>query len=485
VTETDVAIVGAGFGGLGAAVRLGQAGFHDVLVLERAADVGGTWLANTYPGCQCDVPSNLYSFSFAPNPDWTRSYPEQPQLLEYLRDVARRFGVYERTRLNCEVTGATWSADAGRWLLETTAGPVRARVLVAAPGLLSTPTPPRLPGLDRFGGTLFHSADWDHGHDLAGERVALIGTGASAIQLGPRIQPDVARLDVYQRTPPWILPHADRAIPPALRRLYRRIPAVQRAARHGVFALREAALATGMAFLPALLRPAEVVGRAHLAAQVRDPALRRRLVPRYELGCKRVLISNDWYPMLTQPNVELVTAPIAEVTGRGIRTADGTEREVDTIIAATGFTPTDPPIARIIRGRDGRTLADTWQGSPRAYLGTAVAGFPNLFLIYGPNINLGHSSMVYMLEAQVHYLLEALRAMRDRGTRTVEVRPEVQVAYNDQLDRRLGRTIWNAGHCASWYVDRTGRNSTMWPGYLFQFRRRLDRFEPSEYALAA
>jgi cation diffusion facilitator CzcD-associated flavoprotein CzcO len=208
-------------------------------------------------------------------------------------------------------------------------------------------------------------------------------------------------------------------------------------------------------------------------------------MPRYELGCKRVLLSNDWYPMLTQDNVELVTAPIAEVTERGVRTADGVEREVDTIVAATGFTPTDPPIARLIRGRDGRTLADVWAGSPRAYLGTAVAGFPNLFLVYGPNINLGHSSMVYMLEAQVHYLLEALRAMRDRGTDTVEVRPEVQAAYNDELDRRLERTIWNAGHCASWYVDRTGRNSTMWPGYMFQFRRRLQRFEPSEYALAA
>src|SRR4051794_29756925 len=322
--ETEVAIIGAGFGGLGAAIRLTQAG-HDVLVLEREPDVGGTWLSNTYPGCQCDVPSNLYSFSFAPNPDWTRSYPEQPQLLEYLRGVARRFGVYERTRLNCEVSSATWSPDQERWLLETSTGPVRARMLVAAPGLLSTPAPPRLPGLDRFAGTLFHSADWDHGHDLTGERVALIGTGASAIQLGPRIQPDVARLDVYQRTPPWILPHADRAIPPALRRLYRRVPALQRAARQGVFALREAALATGMAYRPALLRPAQVVARAHLAAQVRDPALRRRLVPRYELGCKRVLISNDWYPMLTQPNVELVTAPIAEVTERGVRTADGVE----------------------------------------------------------------------------------------------------------------------------------------------------------------
>jgi cation diffusion facilitator CzcD-associated flavoprotein CzcO len=482
--ETEVAIIGAGFGGLGAAIRLSQAG-HDVLVLEREPDVGGTWLSNTYPGCQCDVPSNLYSFSFAPNPDWTRSYPEQPQLLEYLRGVARRFGVYERTRLNCEVAGATWSADDGRWQLETSDGPVRARVLVAAPGLLSTPSVPHLPGLDRFAGTVFHSADWNHEHDLAGERVALIGTGASAIQLGPRIQPLVRRMDVYQRTPPWILPHADRAIAPALRRLYRRVPALQRAARQGVFALREGALATGMAFLPPLLRPAEIVARAHLYSQVRDPDLRRRLVPAYELGCKRVLISNDWYPMLTQPNVELVSAPIAEVTEHGIRTGDGTERQVDTIIAATGFTPTDPPIARLIRGRDGRTLADTWGGSPRAYLGTSVAGFPNLFLVYGPNINLGHSSMVYMLEAQIHYLIEALRAMGARGAATAEVRPEVQAAYNDQLEHRLGRTIWNAGHCASWYVDRTGRNSTMWPGYSFQFRRRLERFEPSEYALAA
>jgi cation diffusion facilitator CzcD-associated flavoprotein CzcO len=481
--QVEVAIIGAGFGGLSAAIRLKQEGMDDFVVLEREADVGGTWFVNTYPGCQCDVPSNLYSFSFAPKPDWTHSYPEQPQILEYLRDCARRFGIYAHTRLNCEVTGATWATDDGRWLIETSRGSVRARVLVPAAGLLSTPTVRGIPGIERFQGTRFHSAAWNHEHDLRGERVALIGTGATAIQIGPRLRPVVGRMHVFQRTAPWILPHTDRPVSPRLHRLYRRAPFVQRAARAGVYVQREALLATGMAYRPALLKATELIARAHLRRQVADPELRRRLVPDFAIGCKRMLLSDDWYPMLSSPNVELVTAPIERVTERGIRTTDGVEREIDTIVAATGFTPTEPPIARLLHGRDGRSLAAAWNGSPQAYLGTAIAGFPNLFLIYGPNVNLGHSSMVYMLEAQTHYLLEALRGMRRRGAMIAEVRPEVQARWNEEVQRRLQGTIWNIGGCASWYLDRNGRNSVMWPEYTFNFRRRANRFEPSEYHL--
>jgi cation diffusion facilitator CzcD-associated flavoprotein CzcO len=480
--QTDVAIIGAGFGGLGAAIRLKQQGTHSFVVLERAADVGGTWFANTYPGCQCDIPSNLYSFSFAPKPDWTHSYPEQPQILEYIRECARRFGILDHTRLNCELTGATWLASEGRWQLETTDGPLLARILIAAPGLLSEPALPAIPGLQDFGGKIFHSAAWDHEHDLTGERVALFGTGASAVQIAPRIQPLVGRLNVFQRTPPWVLPHADRRISPWLQRAYRAMPGLQRLARAGVYVIHEG-IGLGMAYEPRLLKGAELVGRAHLRRQVADPDLRRRLSPTYAAGCKRILLSNAWYPALTAPNAEVVTDPISEVTERGVLTSEGTEREVDTIVCATGFAPTDPPLARLILGSDGRTLSEVWAGSPQAYLGTAVAGFPNLFLLYGPNLNLGHSSIIYMLEAQIHYVLEALRVLRERGADTLDVRPEVQESWNAELQGRLRRTIWNTGGCKSWYLDANGRNSVQWPGFTFDFRRRVDRFDPGDYVL--
>ncbi len=480
--EVEVAVVGAGFGGLGMAIRLKQEGIEDFVVLERAPDVGGTWFANTYPGCQCDVPSNLYSFSFARKADWTHSYPEQPQIHAYLRDCARRFGVLGHTRLGCEMLEAEWEAEDGRWRVETTEGTVRARTLVAAPGLLSEPSVPRVPGLDRFGGTVFHTATWNHEHDLTGERVALIGTGATAIQIGPRIAPRLARMHVFQRTPPWIIPHPDRAIGPVLRTLYKALPPLQRLARRGVYAVRES-LATGMVRTPKLLKLQELTARGLLRAQVRDPELRARLVPDYHIGCKRILLSNEWYPMLTAPHVELVTDPIREVTERAVVTADGAEREVDSIILATGFSPTDPPIAHRLRGAGGRLLSEVWNGSPRAYLGTAVAGFPNLFLLYGPNTNLGHSSIVYMLECQIDYAMRAMRAVRERGAAALEVRPEVQDAYNEALQERLGTTVWNTGGCASWYLDATGRNSTMWPDFTFNFRRRLEAFDPGDYVM--
>ena len=480
--DTDIVIVGAGFGGLGAAIRLKQHGIDDFVVLERAPEVGGTWYANSYPGCQCDVPSNLYSFSFAPKADWGHSYPEQPQILEYMRDCARRFGIYEHTRLNCELLGATWVEEDQRWQLETDHGELRARVLIAAPGLLSEPTLPRIPGLERFAGKVFHSAAWDHEHDLMGERVAVFGTGATAVQIAPRIRPQVERLHVFQRTPPWVMPHADRPISPRLQRLYAAAPALQKLARAGVYGLRET-LAVGMAYEPRLLKGAELVARAHLRRQVPDPDMRRRLTPDYAAGCKRMLLSNEWFPTLAAPNAELVTAPIQEITEAGVLTTDGIEREVDTMICATGFTPADPPIARRLTGGAGRTLSEVWGGSPQAYLGTTVAGFPNLFLLYGPNLNLGHSSIVYMLESQIHYLLEALRSMHEHGIASLDVRPEVQERWNAELQARLARSVWNTGGCSSWYLDANGRNSIQWPDFTFRYRRRAHRFDPGDYVL--
>jgi cation diffusion facilitator CzcD-associated flavoprotein CzcO len=480
--ETDVAIVGAGFGGLGMAIRLKRAGRDDFVVLERAADVGGTWWANTYPGCQCDIPSNLYSFSFAHKPDWTTAYPLQDQILDYLRDCARRFGVLAHTHLHTELIDAGWDAERRRWQIETSRGRLSARVLVAAPGLLSEPCVPDLPGLERFEGTTFHTARWNHDHDLTGERVAVLGTGASAIQVVPSIRERVGRLVVFQRTPPWVIPHLDHPVRPRLRRLYARLPALQRLVRGWIWGLHELVV-PGMARDPRLLKGHELLALRNMRRHVRDPDLRRRLTPSYAIGCKRILLSNDWYPALAAPDVELVTAGIDEVRARSVLDGDGVEHPLDTIVFATGFAPSDPPIARRLRGREGRTLSDTWRGSPHAYLGTTVGGFPNLFLVYGPNTNLGHSSLVYMLESQMNYVMSALRAMDERSATAVEVRPAVEHAFNAEMQERLRTSVWNTGGCASWYLDRNGRNSIQWPGFTYEFRRRTRSFDAGEYVL--
>jgi cation diffusion facilitator CzcD-associated flavoprotein CzcO len=481
--ETDVAIVGAGFGGLGMAINLERVGRGDYVLLERAEDIGGTWWANTYPGCQCDVPSNLYSFSFAPKSDWERAFPMQDQILDYLRDCARRFGVLARTHCNAELLDAAWDPARRRWDVETARGRVAARVLVAAPGLLSEPVVPALPGLDRFEGTSFHTARWDHAADLRGRRVAVFGTGATAIQVVPRLREQVERLVVFQRTPPWVIPHGDHPVAERVQRLYRRVPALQKASRAQIYTAREL-LVLGMLH-PRLLRAAELLLKARIRRHVSDPELRRKLTPDYAPGCKRILLSNEWYPSIAAPNVDLVTAGVAEVRERSIVDGDGREHELDALIFATGFSPGDPPIARRLRGGDARTLSEVWQGSPQAYLGTAVTGFPNLFLLYGPNTNLGHSSIVYMLESQIHYVLEALRTMDERGADAVEVHTEAQRAFNAELQERLRGTVWNSGGCASWYLDRNGRNAIQWPGFTFDFRRRTHRFHAADYRLSA
>jgi cation diffusion facilitator CzcD-associated flavoprotein CzcO len=480
--ETDVAIVGAGFGGLGMAIRLKQAGRVDFVVLERADDIGGTWSANTYPGCQCDIPSNLYSFSFARKSDWTTAYPLRDQILDYLHDCARRFGVQPHIELQCELLDAAWDPERSRWEIDTSNGHLAARVLVAAPGLLSEPCVPELPGLERFEGTTFHTARWNHDHDLTGRRVAVVGTGASAVQVVPSIRQRVSRLFVFQRTPPWVIPHLDHPVGPRLQRLYERAPALQRLVRGTVWGLHELVV-PGMAREPRLLKGHELLARANMRRSIRDPELRRRLTPGYSIGCKRILLSSEWYPAIASPNVELVMSGIREVREGSLVDGAGVEHEVDTIVFATGFVPSDPPIARRLLGREGATLSETWGGSPQAYLGTTVAGFPNLFLCYGPNTNLGHSSIVYMLESQMTYVMSALEAMDSWGAAWVEVRPDVQQAFNDEMRERLEGSVWNSG-CSSWYLDRNGRNSVQWPGFTFEFRRRTRRFEPGEYRLA-
>ncbi len=481
--EVDVAIVGSGFSGLGTAIRLKQEGFEDFVVLERAEEVGGTWHYNTYPGCACDVPSHLYSFSFAPNPEWSQTYSPQPEIGAYLKRTAEQFGILPHVRFQTSVTDAAWDEDSRRWELETSNGPIRARVLVAGVGPLAEPKIPDLPGLDKFKGKAFHSARWDHDHNLKGKRVVSIGTGASAIQLVPAIQPEVDKLYVIQRTPPWIFPHSNRPIKDWERRLYKAFPPAQRLVRGAVYVMREAAV-LGFVKQPKIMKYVERVAKRHQRKQISDPELLEKVTPDYTIGCKRILPSNKWYPALGKPNVELIAGGVEEIREHSFVDSAGDEHEVDTIIFSTGFQVTDMPVGKAVRGRGGVLLDEAWKGSPRAHLGSAVPGFPNFFMLLGPNTGLGHSSMVYMIESQVAYVLDALRTMRDRGAETAEVQREAVERYNEKLEEQLDGTVWNTG-CASWYLDDTGRNATLWPDWTFAFRRRTARFDHENYALEA
>ena len=481
--KVDVAIVGSGFSGLGMAIRLKQQGNHDFVVLERDDEVGGTWNANTYPGCACDIPSHLYSFSFAPNPGWSQTYSPQPEIRDYLQRCATDFGVRSHMRLRTTVADARWSEAEGRWTIETDRGELSARVLISAMGPLTEPKVPDLPGLDAFEGETWHSARWNHDYDLSGRRIASVGTGASAIQYVPEIAPAVEKLHVFQRTAPWIAPHNNRRIRDWERRIYRALPAAQRLVRGGVYTLREA-MVLMLAKRPQAMRLLERVAREHRERQVDDPELLRKVSPDYSMGCKRILPSNHWYPTLGRPNVELVTGGVREVRRSSVVGEDGVEREVDAIVFGTGFQVTEMPAAELIVGTDGRPLSEIWAGSPRAHRGATVPGFPNLFLLLGPNTGLGHSSMVYMIESQIAYVLDALRTMRERGAPVAEVTPDALERYNAAIDDRMDGTIWDTG-CVSWYQDATGRNGAIWPDWTWRFRRETATFDEAAYELRA
>ncbi len=477
-----IAILGTGFSGLGIAIRLKQSGQEDFVVIEKATDVGGTWRDNTYPGCACDIPSHLYSFSFALNPHWSRTYSQQGEIRSYLRHCARRFGILPHIQWNTELLDASWNEDDQRWHITTTQGQLIANILILGNGPLSEPSLPSIPGIERFEGTLFHSARWKHDYDLTGKRVAVIGTGASATQLVPYIQPLVGHLSLFLRTPPWILPRLDHAIPSWQRAMFSILPITQRLIRARIY-LRNEFAAIGMVYRPALLESAMRLARRHLQRQVADPVMREKLTPNYTIACKRVLFSDDFYPALCQPNTELITEPIREVRAHSIVTEDGREHQIDVLICATGFHVTDTRLPQYIHGRAAsRSLADDWRPDPYAYLGTSISGFPNLFLLIGPNTGLGHNSMVYMIESQISYILDCLRLMEQRNLQAVEVRAEVQEAFNAELQQRMRGTVWTSG-CASWYLDNTGRNTAIWPGFTFEFRRKTRRFDPQHYDL--
>ncbi|MCZ8379770.1 NAD(P)/FAD-dependent oxidoreductase [Mycobacterium sp. CPCC 205372] len=483
----SIAIIGSGFSGLGAAIRLDEAGHRDFLVFERGNDVGGTWRDNTYPGAACDVPSHLYSYSFALNPDWTRSFSTQPEIEDYLRGVAQRANVLDRHVFGCEVRRTAWNPEKSHWELATAKGGYTADILIAGFGSLAEPSLPAIPGIESFaeaGGDLFHSAQWDHDTDLAGKRVAVIGTGASAIQIVPAIVDRVTHLDVYQRTAPWLLPRFDRAFTAPERWAFRNVPGFLRLARAGIYAGRETQV-VGLAKNPNLMKGFELLSRAKIRREIKDPELRRKVTPNFRIGCKRMLISNDWYPALDRDHVDLITDGIEEIDGRRIVTADGTVREVDALVVATGFHVTDSPMFDTVCGADGASLTQKFADKGmRAYKGTTIAGYPNMFVLVGPNTGLGHSSMVYMIESQINYVVDAVTTMRRRGLRTVEVKQHALDSYNDRLQKALDGSVWMNGKCASWYLDAHGNNTTLWPDFTFRFRRQTRRFDIDAYETA-
>ncbi|MDO9380330.1 MAG: NAD(P)/FAD-dependent oxidoreductase [Nocardioidaceae bacterium] len=481
---TRVVVVGAGLGGVACAVELLRAGHRDVTVLERADAVGGVWRANTYPGAACDVPSPLYSYSFAPNPDWSRRYAPQPEILAYVEQVVDAEGVRPHLRLGVALVAARWSGS--RWELALDDGTTDAcDVLVSAVGQLSEPARAELPGLASFPGPVMHTAEWDGGLDLAGQRVVVVGTGASSVQAVPELAAVARHLTVLQRTPPYVMPKPDRAHGRLHRGLCRRVPALLQAERRVVWALTEL-LAFGLSgdgpAARVVQKTVQAVCLLHLRHTVPDPAVRARLTPDHPAGCKRLLFSNAYLPTFARPDVDLVTEPVLEVTAEGVRTSAGLV-PADAIVMGTGFL-TQPFLASIeVTGRDGRTLEQEWAGGAYAYLGTCVPGFPNLFVLYGPNTNTGSSSVVGMLEAQARYVRQAVDQLARRGARTVEVRRDVARAFDDRLQSRLRRTVWT--HCASWYRETSGRISSNWPGRVRPYERLTAQLDPDDFEWAA
>jgi cation diffusion facilitator CzcD-associated flavoprotein CzcO len=480
-SRPSIAIVGGGFGGVGAAAMLRREGYEDITVFEKGERVGGVWHHNTYPGAACDIPSHLYEYSFAPN-RWSRRYAPQAEIQDYMEGVARRFGVLGKVRTGTEVESASWEGERGKWRLETSAGPHEADLLIIACGQLSVPKTPPIPGLESFEGPAFHTAEWRHDVDLAGKRVAVIGTGCSAIQVAPAIQPEVEQVDVYQRSPGWTLPKMDFEYSPRAHALFRHFPVLHRLDRALIQVFQEIAAAalTNRRWLLPLFR---AIGRRQINSAIADPELRRKVTPTDEVGCKRIMLTDEWYPTLAQPNVELVDERIEAVTARGIRDARGVERPADAIVLATGFASHDFVAPMEISGRDGRSLAQEWSEVARAYLGLSVPGFPNMFLLYGPNTNGGSGSVINTLECGVGHVLAALREMERAPAQRIEVRPEAAADFDRELRAALAKTVWHSG-CTNWYVDENGNDPSNWPWLWSAYRRRTATIEPGAYELS-
>jgi len=470
--EVDTIVVGAGIAGIAAAARLRRSGVTDVLVVERADDVGGTWRDNVYPGVACDIPAHLYSYSFRPNPGWSRRFAPGAEIQEYLRSVVRDEGLTPQLLLGTDVTDMAWDDDAERWRLSTSRGGLVCRVLILAAGRLSEPVIPQLPGRESFVGPVMHSSAWMPGSDFAGARVGVVGTGASAVQVVPRLAEQGARVTVFQRSAPWVVPRADAPIPSSARAAFASDPAAMQAHRESLFREFEAGHAARVADGPER-ESLRQLALSHLAAQVSDEALRARLTPDYEIGCKRVLLSDDWYPAIASGAVALEPSAIVALDGGHAVAASGARHEVDAVVFATGFAATRPPFADRVRGRGGRLLADHWAEGMTAYASILMAGFPNLMVLDGPNAALGHNSAFPMIEAQAELAATLVTRMRAEGADVIEASPLVEQTWTAELDAASRGTVWLSG-CRSWYVDdRSNRLTLLWPGTATAFRAAL------------
>ena len=486
VEHVTVCILGSGFAGLGAAARLRASGIEDVVVLERADSVGGTWRDNTYPGCACDIPSHLYSFSFAPNADWTHTYARQPEIRAYLERTTTTLGLRESLRFGASVSSCRFDPGTGRWTIEAEDGRQwTARFLIAGVGALRDPRVPPLPGRDTFTGRSFHSSRWDHEVDLAGKRVAVVGTGASAIQVVPAIAETAAEVHIFQRTPPWVVPRRDRAWTRLERAMFRSVPGLMRALRASIFWRHDVRYALAFRQRGPMARAFEQLLRWSIHRAVTDPLLRERVTPDYSPGCKRILISSDWYPALQRPDVHLHDGGARAIEPEAVVAADGTRIPCEVLVWCTGFRVDDPLGGLRIEGLDGQDLRTTWGDRPRAHLGVTVPGFPNAFLLLGPNTALGHNSVVVMIEAQVEYTLQAIREAVSAGPQAwLDVRSECLDAFIDEVDQRLGGQVWQGG-CHSWYLNDKGENFTIWPASAAAYVRRMRRFDPADFHAGA
>ncbi|MGH2906974.1 MAG: flavin-containing monooxygenase [Solirubrobacterales bacterium] len=477
--EVKILIIGGGYSGIGAAIRLRRQGITDFTLLEKAHKLGGTWRENTYPDCGADTPSLIYSFSYARNAEWDRVFAKQPQIEEYLDRMAAENGVLPHCRFNVGAEHARWNDEIARWEIETSEGTYVAKYVIAATGPMHEAAFPELPGVHDFKGAAFHSSKWDHDVDLTDKRVAVIGTGASAIQFVPKIQPQVGKLDLYQRTAPWVLPKMDRPLSEKHKQRLRRFPAIHRAIAHVVY-LGSEGLQRAQRH-PNVMRQIQKLGTRHMRAQVKDPQLRKQFTPNFVLGCKRMLFSNSWYPAITATNAEVIPKGVAEVTATGLVDTDGEHREVDVIIYGTGFRVTDPDISHRITGRDGQLLSELWQGSPQAYFSTVVSGYPNAFVMLGPNVGNGHGSVSTLVEMQADYIANAIDTAEQAGIETLDVKQRVQDVYNAEMQDALQGTVFNAGGCSSYYLDVNGRNSSIYPWTTLKFRKDTATFKLDDY----
>lgn len=480
--KISAAIVGGGFGGVGAAIKLLEAGITDLTIFERNEGVGGVWQANRYPGAACDVPSHLYSFSFAPGTQWSRRYAPQDDIEQYLNHLVDDYGVRPYLRCNTAVESAQFDAEKKSWHVKTSDGQARHfDILISACGQLSNPSIPKLDGMEQFEGASFHSANWDHDYDFAGKRVAVVGTGASAIQFVPEVAKQAAHLDIYQRSAPWILHKFDRQYAAWEKRFFIRFPLRVNLSRQFFFWAFEF-LTYGFTTRPWVLKPMQAAANAFRRKEFRDhPALLEKTTPNYQIGCKRALFSNDWYPTLKRANVELIHGASPRVTAQGLVDADGEERPADVIIWGTGFKPLDFVAPMEVRGRDGRELSEVWDDRPEAYLGTTVAGFPNMFIMYGPNTNHGAGSVPYSNECQYRYILDAIKKLQDGDYGYLDLKSEVMENWRDEMEQRSAGSVWNTGGCSSWYVTDKGVNTNNWPGPWLEYNRRTKKIAPEEY----